>query len=273
MDPIIGVNTNCYHGCSVEDALQSIHSAGFRYVELTATRGWTEHVYPNQSFFQLQKIKDLMKELKLTPFALSGHCNLMDTQRLDEFILNMKLAHFYGAEYIISSVGDAHEVEEAGSFESSERQLIKNLHSLIPVLDELGLRLMLEIHGDHGTGASIGKIVQTIDSPLIGMNYDTANAIFYGGIDPLEDIPHWLDSIGYIHIKDKVGGVGEWNFPALGRGDINFIELKNILGVLKNSPPLSVEIEFTPDTDRTIETIHQAVVDSYNYLKTIGYTP
>lgn len=41
---IIGVNSNCYHGYSIEDALEGIAAAGFHYVELTATKGWTEHV-------------------------------------------------------------------------------------------------------------------------------------------------------------------------------------------------------------------------------------
>ena len=41
---IIAVNSNCYHGYSIEDALEGIHVAGFHYVELTATKGWTEHV-------------------------------------------------------------------------------------------------------------------------------------------------------------------------------------------------------------------------------------
>ncbi|MBS1484119.1 MAG: sugar phosphate isomerase/epimerase, partial [Clostridium sp.] len=41
MKRTIGVNSNCYHGYSVEDALEGIAAAGFHYVELTATKGWT----------------------------------------------------------------------------------------------------------------------------------------------------------------------------------------------------------------------------------------
>ena len=39
MKRIIGVNSNCYHGYSIEEALEGIHKAGFHYVELTATKG------------------------------------------------------------------------------------------------------------------------------------------------------------------------------------------------------------------------------------------
>ena len=98
---IIAVNSNCYHGYPVEDALEGIAAAGFHYVELTATKGWTEHVFPDQSFEKLCAVKDKMKELGLIPFSMSGHCNLMDTQRLPDFVMNMRLAHFFGCDYIV----------------------------------------------------------------------------------------------------------------------------------------------------------------------------
>ena len=79
MDRIIGVNSNCYHGYSIEEALEGISRAGFHYVELTATKGWTEHVFPSMSFEYLNSIKSKLKETNLIPFAMSGHCNLMDT--------------------------------------------------------------------------------------------------------------------------------------------------------------------------------------------------
>ncbi len=38
MQHIIAVNSNCYHGYSIEEAIEGISAAGFRYIELTATR-------------------------------------------------------------------------------------------------------------------------------------------------------------------------------------------------------------------------------------------
>ena len=46
MKRIIAVNSNCYHGYTIEEAVAGIRKAGFRYIELTATKGWTEHVFP-----------------------------------------------------------------------------------------------------------------------------------------------------------------------------------------------------------------------------------
>jgi sugar phosphate isomerase/epimerase len=50
MSHIVAVNSNCYHGFSIEEAIDGIQAAGFHYIELTATKGWTEHVFPTMSF-------------------------------------------------------------------------------------------------------------------------------------------------------------------------------------------------------------------------------
>ena len=48
MKRIIAINSNTYHGFSIEEAIAGIADAGFHYIELTCTKGWTEHVYPDQ---------------------------------------------------------------------------------------------------------------------------------------------------------------------------------------------------------------------------------
>ena len=53
MKNAVSVSTNTYHGFSVDEALEGIARAGFRYVELTAVRGWTEHIMPDQDEAQL----------------------------------------------------------------------------------------------------------------------------------------------------------------------------------------------------------------------------
>ncbi|MDR1650500.1 MAG: sugar phosphate isomerase/epimerase, partial [Synergistaceae bacterium] len=100
MDRIIAVNSNCYHKYSLEDAIAGISEAGFRCIELTATKGWTEHVFPTMSFEYLCGVKDRLDSAGLWPFAMSGHTNLMDPGRKKDFIGNIKLASFFGCGYI-----------------------------------------------------------------------------------------------------------------------------------------------------------------------------
>lgn len=267
MNRIIAVNSNTYHGYSIEDAIDGIKKAGFRYVELTATKGWTEHVFPNMTFERLCKIKDELKNNNLIPFSMSGHCNLMDRERLEDFILNIKLAAFFGCDYIISSIGEAHLKDRT---EISDEEVAEHIREIVPFLQEYDLQLGIENHGKHGTGKQLKKIVELVDSPNVMINYDTANAIFYGNVNLEEDIVSSIDKIGYIHLKDKAGAYNEWNFPALGQGYIDFKMIMEKLEQTNNNCPLSIEIEFTSEGAKSLDEINKAVKDSYDYLKSIG---
>ncbi|MFV0464504.1 MAG: sugar phosphate isomerase/epimerase family protein [Lachnospiraceae bacterium] len=260
----ICANSNCYHGFCIEDALQGIHDAGFKYVELTATKGWTEHIFPNMSFEYLDNIKMLAEKLDLKPIALSGHCNLMNKKRLLDFENNIKLAHFFECDFIVTSIGEAH-LEDGKKITNEE--VVENIKSLLPLLEKCKIILVLEIHGEFSTGAILESIVKRVNSEWVKINYDTANAIFYGGVDPVEDIENCIENIAYMHLKDKAGSDKEWNFPALGEGNIDFSGLFKKLEKHNNCCPLSVEIEFKKNGPKDLKEVNQAIKDSFQYLE------
>ncbi len=269
MQRIIAVNSNCYHGYSIEDAISGIQAAGFRYIELTATKGWTEHVFPDQSFQRLLEVQDKLKAANLTPFAMSGHTNLMDTARIGDFVNNIRLAHFYGAKYIVSSIGEAHLEDKAVA---SNEVVAGHIRDLVPYLEEYDMLLVLEIHGDHGTGAILADIVDKVGSSRVRINYDTANAIFYGDVDVEKDFAGCLDKIAYVHLKEKAGGRQEWDFPTLGKGYVPFPALFRQLEDAGNGSPFSIEIEFTQAGPKDLDEINVAVKEAAEYLIAQGYT-
>jgi len=266
---IIAVNSNCYHGYSIEEAVAGIKKAGFHYIELTATKGWTEHVFPDQSFERLLAVKDLLAENELIPFAMSGHTNLMDTARIKDFVNNIRLAHFFGCEYIVSSIGEAHLKDNAVA---SNAEVAEHIKALVPYLETYDMKLVLEIHGDHATGGILKEIVALVGSPRVLINYDTANAIFYGDVDLPKDFAACMDKIGYVHLKEKAGGRKEWNFPALGEGYVEFPELFRMMDESGNLSPYSIEIEFTQAGPGSLAEIDAAVQASADYLRAAGFT-
>ena len=269
MKQIVAVNSNCYHGFSLEEAIEGIWAAGFHYIELTATKGWTEHVFPDMTFERLDEIREKLKGADLVPFAMSGHCNLMDPERTHDFIENIRLAAFFGCDYIVSSIGEAHLADKA---KADDRTVAKTLSDLIPELERWDLMLVLETHGkDHGTGERLASIVKLVGSERIRVNYDTANVIFYGDVDPCEDLEKCVNEVGYMHLKDKAGEDHEWNFPAPGKGRIDFPRIFQILNEHGNKCPLSIEIEFTQAGPASVQEVHQAVMDSAAYLKAQGF--
>lgn len=266
---IIAVNSNCYHGYSIEEAIAGIQAAGFHYIELTATKGWTEHVFPDQSFEKLLEVKDRLAEADIIPFAMSGHTNLMDEARIGDFVKNIRLAHFFGCRYIVSSIGEAHLKDNAVA---SNEVVAEHIKGFLPYLEQYDMLLVLEVHGDHGTGRILKEICRLVDSDRVLVNYDTANAIFYGDVDVVEDMTACVDKVGFMHLKDKAAGRQEWNFPALGQGYVPFPEIFALLEQKENSCPFSIEIEFTAAGAENLAEVNKAVADSAAYLKAKGFT-
>ena len=80
-----------------------------------------------------------------------------------------------------------------------------------------------------------------------------------------------MDNVAYLHIKDKAGARDAWDFPALGKGYVDFKTLFNKLDKANNDAPLSLEIEFTAKGPKDLDEINTAVKESAVYLKNLGY--
>jgi L-ribulose-5-phosphate 3-epimerase len=265
MSNTIAVSTNTYHGFTLDQALAGISAAGFKYVELCAVKGWTEHVMPHMSKDELEAIKKKVADYGLTPVALSGHCSITDEERLPDFIDNIKLAAFFDCKVIVTSIDEAHLKKEESR---TARSLEDILEELGGICKEYNIDLVLETHGkEYGSGESILNLLKNVKSENVKINFDTGNVIMYGGKDPVEDLKICNSRVGFIHLKDKLGKTEEWNFPALGTGTVDFPSIFEIAGdeVLK-----SIEIEFTSAGPKDLNEVDEAVKSSYNYLKSIG---
>jgi sugar phosphate isomerase/epimerase len=267
MKNAFAVSTNTYHGYSLDEALDGISRAGFKNVELTGVRGWTEHVSSAMSAAEIAAVQKKCGSRGLTAIALSGHCNLMDEARLADFTANIELAAKLGCKFIVTSTGEAHFGHNEGSL---EEVLIANIKKVLPVCEKQGIVMVLEVHGEHGTGESLAKITRKIDSPWLGVNYDTANVVFYGKKLPHEEIRTCLPDIKYMHIKDKAGEMGEWNFPALGKGTLKLDTVLKMMADAGKTCPISLEVEFTQAGPKNVAEVDAAVKDSYVYLKSLG---
>ncbi len=275
MKNVFAINTNTYHGFSTDEALEGVAAAGFKYVEIATVRNWTEHVMPEWPQEKIDHVKQKLAELGLTCIAMSGHCDLSDAARLADFRNNMKLAHELGCKWIISSTGEAHFGTEEG--DDTEAKLIANLKSIVPDLEKYGLKLGIETHGaNYGTGEAVDRLVKAVGSPLIGVNYDTANIVFWGRSNPDTDLKTCVSDLNFCHLKDKIGMDNSWNFPAVGAGELHLLELMDYMKENGYEGPFSIEIEYTEEFDMRdkregdLEYANKLVKDSYDYLHAHG---
>lgn len=259
----IAVATASYHPFTLDDALNGISKAGYKYIELSALSDWMEDVMPDFSFRKICEVKEKLKQHELECIALSGHCSLTDPERMNDFIINIKLASFLGAEVIITAVDEAHGPE--GSGDSVEDNLPQTITYFGELCREYGLHLALETHGTkYATGNAIKELLEKVTSDNVSINYDASNVIFYSEIDPYEDLLKCNDKVGYMHLKDKRGDRHVWDFPALGDGYVDFSKL---IPMVDPKTTLSMEIQFTPEGPKTVAEVDDAIIRSYQYLQ------
>ncbi|WP_057762216.1 sugar phosphate isomerase/epimerase family protein [Cytobacillus praedii] len=259
----LAINSNTYHGFSLEDAVKGASSAGFTQIELSAVKDHTAHVLPEMSSKQLREIKELLHEYNMQCAGIGAHSNVMKTEGIDNLLKSIDLAVEFNCPYIITATGDSH--HDFNVIED-ERVLAENLEPVIQKCEKLNKTLVIETHGNnYATGVALTKLAASLHN-RVKVNYDTANVIFYGNTLPYEDLEASADCVSFIHLKDKRGAYNEWNFPAIGDGELDFRKIFAILKKADYKGPISVEIEFTPAGPADLEEVNEAVKRSYTYL-------
>ena len=265
------LNSNTYHGFSLEDAVEGASRAGLHLIELAAVAGYTEHVLPDADDARIADIQGMLRGAGIRAIALGGHSDLTSADGRARFVRNLVLAGRLGVAYVVTGTGETHgdetQIDDESAFAAELRALGHRAR-----LE--GVSIAIETHGaNYPTGAAMARLVQATASPDVGIAYDTGNTIFYGDVAPYDDLAAALPRVTGLHLKDKRGGPGVWDFPAIGSGDTDFERIGRILraGESGRVVPLSIEIEFTPEGPASVEDVHDALVRSVMHLRSLGF--
>jgi L-ribulose-5-phosphate 3-epimerase len=261
----LGGHSNSYHTYSLEEALEGIAAAGYKFVELSAVRGWTEHVPLEADAKTLGRIQRMMNKLGLISLSLSGHSDLTTKDGLKDGLKAVDLCERMGLEIMNTAIGGHYSESE------DEEAFMGNIHDLADYAAARDILLGIEIHGEITKSAVAAiPVLQRIDRKNVLINYDTANAEFYGGVDPVADLRVALPKLVHCHLKDKRGEGRVWDFPAIGEGHIDF---KTVLDTMEKggfTGPLSVEIEFLGDPWPPLAEVNRAMRVSHEKLASLG---
>ncbi len=76
------------------------------------------------------------------------------------------------------------------------------LHEAAAVAEPRNIRIGLEMHQQYSqTVAGLDRIYELVDSPAIGINFDTGNS-YLAGEDPVAWLEHCSDRLIHVHAKD-----------------------------------------------------------------------
>jgi len=265
MNNVLAGHTNSYHPYGLDDALSGIASAGFKYVELSAVRGWTEHVPLEASDAQIAEIKAKLDRLGLRIAALSGHSDLTTPEGLVDGKKAVDLCPRLGINLMVSAVGGH------ASKEENKSTFMSHIFQLADYAACNNVFLALEVHGEIMASGRISvPLIKEINRANVRINYDTANCVFYGGVQAVDDIRPVVPYLSHIHLKDTRGGKGVWDFPAVGEGAVDFAGVLKILKEEGYTGPLSVEIEFSEKGWPPLAEVHRSMKASYQTLQKLG---
>lgn len=260
------INSNTYHGFSLEKAVIGASKAGFKQIELAAVKDHTAHVLPDMSRKQLEEIKSLLRLNGMTCVGIGAHSNVMTEEGRENLLRSIGLATEFDCKYLITATGDAHDDTDVIE---DEEGLERNLEPIIKECEKRNKRLLIETHGNnYATGVSLKKLAKKLKN-RVKINYDTANVLFYANVLPYEDLEASIDYVEFIHLKDKLGSYHEWNFPTIGDGFLDFPRVFHTLNQANYKGPISVEIEFTPSGPSNLDEVNDSVLRSFNYLSKI----
>ncbi len=265
MNNILAAHTNSYHTYGLDQALTGISKAGFKYVEMSAIRGWTEHVPLEATEAQIVTIKSSLDKAGLRISALAGHSDLTTPEGLVDGKKAVDLCPRLGVNLMTTAVGG-----HAGK-EEDKAAFMKHIFDLADYAARRNVFLALEVHGDiMATGQMSIPLIKQINRANVRINYDTANCVFYGGVQAVDDIRPVVPYLAHIHLKDTRGAKGVWDFPAIGEGKVDFARIFSILKEEGYVNPFSVEIEFSGALWPPVDEVHRSMRVAYQNLKKLG---
>ena len=263
----LAVSTNSYHSYSFEEALAGIAGAGFTSVELSSVPGWTEHVLRDSSDADLDDVRAKVTAAGLDAISMSGHSDLASEEGIASFRKALRIAKYLGIPYVTTSTG-GHDDSSSGSVEDQRREFLTRFGPLADEAAESGINICIETHGGlSSTGAKTAELIQAINKPNVGINYDTANVIFYGDVRPEDDILAAAKYVTHLHLKDKASGDHDWDFPAIGAGNVDFSKVFEALSDVGFAGPVSVELEFQGEPWPPLDQVNADMATSLAFIR------
>jgi len=263
----IGCNTVAFRKYPLEFALERIAAAGYEYVEVEANLAWCPHVDPWTD--DPVKFRDTIARYGFKGVsALGSHRELMtQEQGVRDIEQALEWCHAAGVPIVLTGEG---RLAPGMSVEGGLGILKERLQRLAEVAARNQVYLALEDHGSISLGSLDGlpKILALVDSPWIGVNFDTANihrGDYVGtdrggyewklgaatGFNEVELAKRVAGHTLHVHIKDVIGR----SAVVLGAGEIDVVGCVQVLRRAGFDGVLSYETEGWQEPEESVAMI------------------
>jgi sugar phosphate isomerase/epimerase len=212
-------------------------------------------------------VRELCDKNKIKLSGLSSHTPLCKPEISVEYL---KQAIRWGADAGAPVVNTDEGPKPTWTTREMDFMLMKyTLTEASQVAERHGIAIGLEPHQQYSkTPAGLDEIYGLVQSPAIGINYDTGNSYLAGGSDPYEWLEHVKDRLVHLHAKDISLAQGEAERGkvsgtpvgcACGDGVVDWPRVINIVKGLDRDIVFSVECGTVPEAIRSFEYLSQLI--------------
>jgi len=250
---------------SFEWGIQFAAELGYEYVEPMVH--WGRELLSEARYFHSVsmlddpfRVRDCVEKHGIKLSGFSSHSQLSKPEIAVEYLKQAsRFAMEAGAPVINTHEGH----KQTWTTEDEDFVLIKySLTEALKVASRRGIKIGLEMHQTYSlVPAKYDQILNLVDSPFVGANFDTGNA-YLGGEDPIAWLERIKHRLVHMHAKDisvaqsdaergKVMGTAVG--CACGDGVIDWEAVMAILRTIPQDVVLSVECGTLDEAARSIE--------------------
>ncbi|MGR5140463.1 sugar phosphate isomerase/epimerase family protein [Photobacterium sp. DNB23_23_1] len=269
------INTAIFDGHDLDESLGVIKSLGVKNVELALNQGYVgtidDYMFSDEHAIEL---KEKFEKHELNSFALGCTMDLASDDAINQFNKRIAFANKLGITYLNTCTTKKYKRE----------LLVNNLKILVENAEKNDCIICLENGGDSNFDAfstlSDGiDIINEVGSDFLALNFDPGNTkSLLPEIDPVEQAISSLPYCKHFHVKDVIYKNEEYNFPAIGKGIIDY---SKIISEIKNGNlyfsleiPLRMHRDSKANAIRSPELveigrIRETLEESINYINAI----
>lgn len=272
---IIGVNTAMFDGLDLETAFRTVHETGFKTIELAYNQGYVGDMDP--ALFGAEnaaRVKGLFAQYQLRSVALGCTINLANPDAVQQFRLRIRFAQAIGATYLNTCTAKREDYAT----------LVRNLRELAPEAADRGCVICVENGGDpnydaFATAQDGWQLLEDVGHDAVAFNLDAGNMVsLRPDLEPIPQMLAMIDGMRHCHIKDVRKDRGEYFFPPIGQGLLDYKPL--LEAITGRDIPCSLEIPLRMhrqadsmplrgDTPVPVERSRQVLLESRQGLETL----
>jgi sugar phosphate isomerase/epimerase len=249
----LGCHTIAFHSFSLEHAVDEIANLGYNAIELNAETNWAlPHVTPQMPAQERRRIARLIRERGLEVSSICAHTSLIREGEVEgkasiDFMKGcIELAADFDTRIVHAISGPV-----VGGGRLGERReplwelLVDRVSQLIDYSEghhvvfafEAGVNQMV------ATGDDMEQLTNCLGPKHLYVNLDPSHPVLYGE-DPAELVRKYgRNRIVHVHAKDGKGKPGNFQFPPLGLGSVDFRSFFGALVAIGYEGYVSVEYE------------------------------